>query len=176
MEMSPELQIQYLTPKEHFFTYIPRSKECSKRLDAERQFVIRFKNGNEIDQRHAANFVVDFLRSGNMVGSQYTFMCIPASSKEKHELRYRKFMDRVCKRCRLENAFELVDVVCDRAEVHAGGSRDIKNYLISPEVSGKKIILFDDVETSGLTFARFAAELESFGAEVIQGIFLAATL
>lgn len=173
MEMPPELQIQYLTPKKHFFTYISRSKEVSKRLDAERQFVLRFKEGNEKDQRHAANFVCDFLRTEDIKGSEYTFMCVPASTPEKNLVRYKKFCATIAKRLGLSNGFGLVDVVSERCEVHAGGSRENINFVLPCSLEGRKVVLFDDVETTGMTFASFAAELERRGAEVVQGLFLA---
>ena len=40
---------------------------------------------------------------------------------------------------------------------------------------GKAVIVFDDVITRGLSFGIYANQLESFGANVIEGIFLART-
>jgi predicted amidophosphoribosyltransferase len=40
----------------------------------------------------------------------------------------------------------------------------------------KKVLVFDDVITRGYSYARFACHLESFGASVIGGMFLAKTL
>ena len=42
--------------------------------------------------------------------------------------------------------------------------------------NGKKVLLFDDILTRGFSYARFACELESFGAEVVGGYFLGRTL
>lgn len=42
--------------------------------------------------------------------------------------------------------------------------------------NGKRVILFDDIVTRGLSYARFAAQLEYFGAEVMCGVFLGKTL
>jgi orotate phosphoribosyltransferase len=42
--------------------------------------------------------------------------------------------------------------------------------------NGKRVVLFDDVITRGFSYARFACELESFGAEVVGGYFLGRTL
>lgn len=40
---------------------------------------------------------------------------------------------------------------------------------------GKAVIVFDDVITRGISFCMYANQLESFGANVIEGIFLART-
>lgn len=39
----------------------------------------------------------------------------------------------------------------------------------------KAVIVFDDVITRGISFGKYANQLESFGANVIEGIFLART-
>lgn len=40
---------------------------------------------------------------------------------------------------------------------------------------GKAVIVFDDVITRGISFGIYANQLESLGANVIEGIFLART-
>ena len=42
--------------------------------------------------------------------------------------------------------------------------------------NGKRVVLFDDVITRGFSYARFACELEYFGAEILGGYFLGRTL
>ena len=42
--------------------------------------------------------------------------------------------------------------------------------------NGKKVLLFDDIITRGFSYARFACEIENFGAEVLGGYFLGRTL
>ena len=174
MELPAELQLQYTTPKHHFFNYVSRKiVNVSESIEAERKFILRFKEGDKVDQRHASNMIRDFILRENLNKEDVTFICLPASTVSKQIIRYRKFMDNVCRRCHINNGYNLVSVTSDRSEVHTGGSRLIKNYLISPDVAGKKVILFDDVETTGISFATFAAELERTGAQVIQGLFLA---
>ncbi len=38
------------------------------------------------------------------------------------------------------------------------------------------MLLFDDIITRGFSYARFACEIENFGAEVLGGYFLGRTL
>lgn len=172
--MPTDFLIQYLVPKHCFFTYISRQfKHVGAENEAARQFILRFKDGNIADTKDAARFVCEYLESEGLVGDEYTFVCVAASSPSAHELRYRTFMELVSSRTKVQNGFDLVNVNASRKQVHCGGSRCIKNYSCSTELAGRKVILFDDVHTTGQSFACFAADLERQGCEVIQGIFLA---
>lgn len=176
MENVPaELAVQYSTHKIHFFEYVSRVVvKVSTAKEAARQFVLRFKDGILADTKDAARLVSDYIRNEELNGSDFCFLCIPASSPVGHEKRYRNFSEMVCRKTGCSNGYELIKVVSSRKEVHAGGTRTIVNYQMPSDLSGLKIILFDDVETTGMTFAKFAAELEARGAQVVQGIFLAA--
>lgn len=170
----PAIISQYLVPKHCFFSYISRQiKHVSAENEAARQFILRFKDGSPSDTKDAARFVSEYLEQENLVGDEYTFVCIAASTPSAHERRYRTFMELVSSRTNIRNGYNLVDVNSSRKEVHCGGSRDVKNYVCSEELTGRKVILFDDVHTTGQSFAHFAADLERQGCEVIQGIFLA---
>lgn len=41
---------------------------------------------------------------------------------------------------------------------------------------GKQVIVFDDIITRGYSYAKFACQLEKFGASVLGGLFLAKTI
>lgn len=174
VELKEEIMLQYITPKHHFFDYLSRQyRYVPEDVKMQRQFVLRFKDGIEDAQDAASRFVADYIISEHLDTDKYTFVCLPASSKAKNELRYKNFMRMVTKRTRNINGYNLVEVTSDRNEVHTGGSRSAINFKVSSEVSGKKLIVFDDVETTGMSFARFAAQLEAQGAEVVQAVFLA---
>ena len=174
LRLHSTLQCQYLTPKHHFYSYVSRKVlHVSKAKERARDFVLSFKSGKVSSCKRAVKLVSSFLKREGLCSSEYTFICIPSSSPEKNELRFKEFTSMVSAAASVENGFNLVQVVGSRSEVHAGGSRDICNYVVSPMVKGRKVIVFDDVETTGITFASFAAELERIGAEVVQGVFLA---
>ena len=42
--------------------------------------------------------------------------------------------------------------------------------------NGKKVLVFDDILTKGFSYARFALQLEKFGAEILGGFFLGKTI
>lgn len=166
--------LQYETPMFHFFNYVSRKiKNVSSEDEFARQFIHSFKNGNIEDVSWAAQLVSFFLRTRKIYGKKYTFVCVPASSEKKHDLRYSLFMSEVCRLTKMNNGYGLVNVSSSRKPVHEGGRRDLKNYTIDKSISGHKVVLFDDVFTSGHSWTTFAASLESLGANVVQGVFLA---
>ena len=174
MSMPSLLLVQYETPMHYFFEYISRKiKEVSCYHEFARQFVLNFKDGNAEDASWAAKLICLYLKSIGLYGQEYTFMTVPASSQVKQYVRYENFMEEVCNTSKMNNGYDLVNVTEERKAVHKGGSRNLQNYIINENVAGKKVVLFDDVYTTGKSWTTFAYKLESMGAEVVQGVFLA---
>lgn len=167
--------IQYETPMFHFFRYVSSKNIRTSEDDFARQLVLSFKQGTLEDVEWVAQIVALYLRSCKLCGKRYTFVCVPASSEESNEKRYSHFVSEVCRLTRMNNGYGLVNVCSTRKPVHKGGQRDVKNYTIDESVAGRKVVLFDDVYTTGKTWTTFATSLESLGADVVQGLFLAET-
>lgn len=166
--------IQYETPMFHFFRYVSRKiKNVTSEDEFARQFILSFKEGSLEDVSWAAQLVSFYLRTRKIYGKKYTFVCVPASSQEKNDMRFSLFMSEVCRLTKMNNGYGFVNVSSSRKPVHEGGRRDLKNYTIDKSISGHKVVLFDDVFTTGSSWTKFAASLESLGADVVQGIFLA---
>lgn len=166
-----ELCLAFSTPFVTFGKYISRQyKEVREEIARHRNFVLKFKEGEDTDR--AASMVAKYIVSA---GLQHgcTFICVPSSSPASYEKRFAHFVEEVARLSGITNGYDLVKVTSIRKEVHAGGARGQKNYCIDPSVNGRKIVLFDDVLTTGQTWLTFAAELEAHGADVVQGIFLA---
>lgn len=47
--------------------------------------------------------------------------------------------------------------------------------IVESKISGKKVILIDDVYTRGVTFSQLADRLDKAGAELVHGLFVAKT-
>lgn len=77
--------------------------------------------------------------------------------------------------------YDHVSVCGDRMTVHENrkAERDVRNADViefDPTFfSGKMVVVFDDVITKGLSYAIYANRLESLGANVFGGVFLART-
>lgn len=105
--------------------------------------------------------------------AQYiTFVCIPASSQEMSERRYKAFAEKLCKATGMIESFNYIKVTHTKAEVHTGGksfSQDMLKY--DPNFfKGKYVLLFDDIITTGSSMKSFKAKLQELGSIVIGGM------
>lgn len=105
--------------------------------------------------------------------AQYiTFVCIPASSQEMSERRYKAFAEKLCKATGMIDSFNYIKVTHAKAEVHTGGksfSHDMLEY--DPNFfKGKYVLLFDDIITTGSSMKSFKAKLQELGSTVIGGM------
>lgn len=98
--------------------------------------------------------------------SKYYFCTAQASTPESAERRYKHFCEMLCNACGIQNGFDLIQVTGVKASASSGGGTrgDISNLTISSDVAGKRIILLDDIITSGATMAAIRNMLLSKGA------------
>ena len=104
------------------------------------------------------------------------FSCVPASSAEKNELRYKEFSARVCELSGTVDAYQHVSVTGERLTVHEHRKDKEKT------VSKVRIIDFDeaffkgkDVLSTGNSWAAYGSQLEQLGANIVGGFFLGKT-
>lgn len=149
-----------------------------------RQLVWNFKYSNEkvTPQTHvyAMTRVADKLASliinyFEKYTSQLTLFCLPASTKDTNYLRYYEFSQYLCKKTGLQNSFPHVLYDKDREPSHLGGERTMNYKLTTEYFSGKLIILFDDILTTGTSVAQTKELLEKAGARVVAAFFIAKT-
>ena len=145
----------------NFFDYLPTKYEANKREWAIRKMIWDFKDGKR--SVSVAELVAKKIREQFGADCEnVTFVCIPASSAEKNEIRYKVFSEEVARLTGCSNAYKAITV--------EGGRIDNGFF------NGKKVLLFDDILTQGHSYARFACALEKMGAEVLGGYFLGKTI
>lgn len=166
--------------KVYFLKYYPvRIRNVGEQQIADRQKVYDFKDGKayeEVAQMAAYHLKEQF---GEKV-QDIVFSCVPASSAEKNELRYKRFSERVCELSGAINGYPHVTVQGERLSVHEHKEeKSISNVQVieydKDFFNGKSILLFDDVITRGVSYATVANQLESYGANVLGGFFLGKT-
>lgn len=102
---------------------------------------------------------------------ELTLVCIPASKKQHTERRFKTFSNTICQATGMENAYEAF-------------SYDVSNDIDTPDTlhvdeaffKGKKVLLFDDIISSGKSVCKFSDNLKDWGAEVIAAVALGKTL
>ena len=116
-----------------------------------------------------------------VASSTASLIPVPASSVRKNEIRYMDFCKRVCELTGAINGYDHVRVCGERLAIHENrkAEKEIRKVSViefdEEWFRGKAVIVFDDVITRGISFGMYANQLESFGANVIEGIFLART-
>lgn len=180
--ITPEIKKQLDKPIHWLVKYFPRRiQNVNAEQAVTRQFVLNFKDGNILESNLAAVQIAYYMkRTYGPECKNIVFTCVPASSREKYSLRFRDFSSHVCRLTSAMNGYSHIHVLRDRIPVHESGNesdvRETANVLIDEHYfRGKKVVCFDDVITRGLSFANFACALESQGASVIGGLFLART-
>ena len=173
---------QWHKPLESLYRYLPTKykSEATERDWQVRRLVWDFKEG----KRSIGVAQVVAQRLVKMFGAavtDITLVCIPASSAEKNERRYKTFAAEVSRLTGCANGYEAVKVEGERLAIHEhrGSKRLQSTQVISFDkeyFAGRKVVIFDDILTLGHTYARFACALEALGATVIGGLFLGRTI
>ena len=178
-----EIRRQLDKPLTWFVKYFPmRIKNVPQSGQTARQLVYAFKDGKAeeiaiVAKQTAAHIIEQF---GDRC-SKLVLSCIPASSAEKNESRYKAFCAMVSRLCGCINGYDHVRVIGERLTIHENRrkEKDIRQSNIiefdKEWFNGKDVLCFDDIITKGLSYAHYANQLESFGANVVGGMFLART-
>lgn len=160
--------------------YPVRIKNVDDRQKADRQTVWDFKDGRayeEVARMTAERLIAQF---GERL-PDIVFSCVPASSREKNELRYKRFSERVCELTHAINGYPHIKVSSERLAVHEHRKDETEARTAriadfdTAFFKGKDVLLFDDIITKGISYATAANELEACGANVLGGFFLAKT-
>ena len=163
-----------------FFDYLPVKYEANEREWEVRKMIWDFKDGKR--SLAVAELIARKIRE--QFGTEcknITLACIPASSSNKNELRYKDFAEEVARLTGCKNAYRAITVEGGRLAIHESkGAKMVQNVEVIKFdelfFKGKKVLVFDDILTQGTSYARFSCVLENMGAEVLGGYFLGRTL
>jgi len=162
----------------YYFAYYPTRYKVSEEFQRRRQVVWNFKDGhNSVQIADAFKEDIGHLNLTQPL-NEWWLCIIPASTKEKTETRFRRFCEVYCSGTRINNGYGLITVKENREAKHLADDRDSINILDTIEfgnVRGKRILLFDDIYTTGKSFTRVVRKLISLGAREVVGLFLGKT-
>lgn len=158
------------------FYFPSRYRELLNRSQARfTRRVLDFKDG-----KHDG---IDFFRQG--IGCLQptdgtVIMFMPCSAWWKYWVRFRKIADYITKECpELVNGFNYYMYKGERETLHLQKNRAAvsveKNYETVQDLTGKSIIVVDDVITTGKSLKMLAKDIEDKGGRVVGAIFLAGT-
>ena len=164
--------------------YFPVSRQDSNRRLDEYQcrvtnLVSKFKSG-EASSCVAYFMATAFARTPELFErrADFTLMVIPASTNERHELRFKNFCIEFTDLLRIPNGYDAITIIHDRKEYKG---RHDKNktanlHFDATAIRGRHVLLFDDLLTTGTGLSQVSRELLACGALSVTGLFLAKTL
>lgn len=163
------------------FRYIPLRRV--HRYDFEQQImnhmILGFKDGRNVYTRWAAAQFAQALKFQNLKDS--VIVCLPASTRYSHTRRWKLFSHLLCKATGAVDGFQYVTVSGSRKRAHITGeyelATNIKHYvhIDADALRGRKVIVIDDIITTGTSSDAFIHALEANGATVTLAMFLAKT-
>ena len=162
----------------YLYYYYPKSYGKVKKFqDWARKFIWDFKDGENTEDAvdQVISVLQHFFLSETL--SELTFLCIPASTNRKNTIRYKDFSNEVSRECNMWNGYSHIRLKYEAKAKHLGGEKDYNNLEYDQYwFEGKRIILFDDVVTSGGSIDNIKNELVRMGATVVGAITLGRTV
>ena len=170
--------------KFNFGVYIPKAyRELA--TEEERSFsewVINFKDGQKAQLKEGAQMVISKLRQwyGDKA-KDLVVVPVPCSSMAQYRFRFSYFCVVVANTLGQANPMQHVTILGKRTAAHRYPAHTVvkdDNYEVQVDgdfFNGKKVVIVDDIVSSGRTADDFAKMLEEAGAEVKGGIFFAKT-
>lgn len=165
------LKICYLYP------YLPRDRQLLEEDWKTAERIYRFKQGV-----HIPGLLDEFCSMFENMGlenGEYMLLCIPASDMVRTETRYRRFSKDLADKMNWRDGFgSLVPVA--RKPVHITGCRKMlaeEDFIIDKKrLKGRRIVLLDDLLTTGLMVISISRILRKVGAKPVAAIFVGRTL
>lgn len=163
------------------YSYIPR--RFQRRATFEERDICRmilgFKDGRNVYSRWAAWQLARAL--SGMALTDVTVACVPASTTCAHVRRWKRFSRLLCRLTGAQDGFDHVQVRGSRRRAHVTGeyelATNIKHYvhIDADYFRGRRVLVIDDIYTTGQSSRAFIAAVESAGATVVVAAFLAKT-
>lgn len=167
--------------KAAIFEYIPKRflrRATFEQKDTNRM-ILGFKDGRNVYSRWAARLFAQSLALTDL--HNVVIVCVPASTTCANVRRWKRFSQELCKRTGAINGFDYIAVKGSRKRAHVTGdyelATNIKHYVHINHVyfRGKKVLVIDDIYTTGQSSRSFIAAMEAAGADVVMAMFLAKT-
>ena len=165
-------------PKTSLFEYLPTRYMATCEQQRNRREVYNFKDGYCSDRVYNG-LKSQILAIAGGCSSEWVIAFIPASTASRARLKYHSLARRLAEDLSIEVCEDAIVNSCDRESTMVTGkvSDPTSTFSISPSrICGKKVILIDDVITTGSSFRHCANRLVSCGATAVHGLFVAQTI
>ncbi len=163
------------------FDYIPQRflhRATFEQQDISRM-IIGFKDGRNVYSSWAAQLFAGALAATDL--TEVVIVCIPASTRTAHVRRWKRFASELCRLTGAVDGFNHVQVSGSRKRAHITREYElhtnIKRYvhIDTDYFCGKKVLVIDDIYTTGQSSRAFISAMQSVGAHVMGAMFLGRT-
>ena len=162
------------------FDYVPRRfQNISFELQDVRRMILGFKDGRNVYSRWAAKEFARALSAMDLANT--VVVCVPASTVCSHIRRWKRFSMLLCRLTGAIDGFSHVQVCGNRKRAHVTGEYELCTnikHLVNIDANyfrGKRVLVIDDIYTTGRSSEAFIGALQNAGAEVRMAMFLAKT-
>lgn len=158
--------------------YLPTRYQATTVEQSIRNLVYAFKDGVNTGQVVDAIAVVILRSFSAQEIAETLLVVVPASTTAKNEIRFKRFCELVCQKTGLTNGFTAIRPISDRDAFkgQTGVKKTANLTYDTPLIARRKILLFDDVMTTGASFKQNSQLLIQHGAQQVTGLFLARTV
>ena len=163
------------------YSYIPQ--RFLRRVSFEQQdinrMVIGFKDGRNIYTCWAARQFAKALACNDL--SEVVITYIPASTHSAHVRRWKRFSQVLSGLTGAINGFDRIQVSGSRKRAHVTGDYELATnikhcvHIDADYFRGKRVLVIDDIYTTGQSSQAFIGALQAAGATVVMAAFLAKT-
>lgn len=165
-----------------FLDYIP--KRMLRRASFDQvlvnHMILGFKDGYNVYTRWVARMFARALAGMDI--SDCVIVCIPASTPYSNARRWKRFSDLLCRATGAIDGYDRVRVSGCRRRIHVTGDNElasnIKHFvqIDADFFKGRKVIVIDDIYTTGRSSDAFIGSLQAVGAHVVMTLFIARTM
>lgn len=161
----------------NLYEYLPTRYEATESEWQVRRDVWNFKDGS------CSTRVLNALKNKiqEITGynpSEWVVVFAPASTSCKTRVRYQDVAARLNRELSVVVSYEGLYNVADRDAAHLGGVRgDVSGVAVnSSVVRGKKVLIIDDVTTTGRSMQNLGSKICNCGAREVRGLVIAKTV
>lgn len=166
-----EINIRYL------YDYLPQRHQFLRGEIRIASMLYDFKAGDFT--RALAMECVTLLKEQGLDQHKYLFICLPASTAYKHRKRYEFFSDFLSMKMGWEDGFGIITPIDHESQHQSGVRKQLyeENFQIQyKRLIGRRIILFDDVFTTGTTLLSLSGIIRRAGGYPEEALFLCRTM
>ncbi len=163
------------------YDYIPRRRVHKASFEQQDicRMILGFKEGRNVYSRWAAGAMARALALVDL--HDVVVVCVPASTHYSNVRRWKMFSRLLCEQTGAIDGFDRIHVSGSRKRAHITGeyelATNIKHYIGIDDdfFRGRKVLVIDDIYTTGQSSQAFSAAMDAAGATVIGSLFLAKT-